>query len=191
MAELTFNVLWEILNYDLGTGKLFWRERPRKYFKSDHDWRSWNTRFSNREAFSYVSEDGHKQGLIFGKQYQAHRVIWCMCFGYWPDDEIDHIDGNPANNLITNLRIASSLINSQNKTKNRRNKSGVSGVIWNKKLSKWMARINDKYKSIYLGVYNDLDDAIRVRKQAEINLNYHSNHGREDLFPTKRRSRRN
>ena len=48
MAELTFNVLWEILNYDFGTGKLFWRERPRKYFKTDRHWNAWNVRFANK-----------------------------------------------------------------------------------------------------------------------------------------------
>lgn len=47
------------------------------------------------------------------------------------------------------------------------NTSGVKGVCWDKKSNKWRAYITFKKEHIYLGVYDSLDKAIEVRKEAE------------------------
>lgn len=47
------------------------------------------------------------------------------------------------------------------------NKSGVKGVCWDKKSSKWRAYITFKKERVYLGIYDLLDKAIEVRKEAE------------------------
>ncbi len=58
-----------------------------------------------------------------------------------------------------------SLINPKHLRKN--NKSGVTGVYWDKKLKKYRARINIKGKSISLGCFKDLKEAKKARKLAE------------------------
>lgn len=64
-----------------------------------------------------------------GRTLYVHRIIWQLVHGAVPDDfVIDHIDGNPLNNLIENLRLVSAEINSRNKKINSRNSTGVTGV---------------------------------------------------------------
>lgn len=65
------------------------------------------------------------EGLFF----KVHRVIYIMLYGPIADDRvIDHIDGNPFNNKILNLRIVDRKTNSQNMKMNIKNKTGVNGV---------------------------------------------------------------
>jgi hypothetical protein len=47
------------------------------------------------------------------------------------------------------------------------NTSGATGVIWNKRLNKWQSRITVDKKDIYLGSYNNFEDAVKARKEAE------------------------
>jgi hypothetical protein len=66
---------------------------------------------------------------VNGQRYLVHRIIWVLEKGYCPIDlEIDHIDGNPFNNRIENLRLATSKQNQRNRSKNINNKTGVHGV---------------------------------------------------------------
>ena len=58
-----------------------------------------------------------------------------------------------------------------------KNKSGHSGVMWNKAVSKWIAQIKAKDKNIYLGSFDKKDDAIHARKVAENKYGFHKNHG--------------
>jgi hypothetical protein len=69
-----------------------------------------------------------------------------MHYGYIPSI-IDHIDGNPLNNNIKNLRPATEMQNHHNMGISKRNKSGIKGVCWDKSKNKWFARCNFDYKS--------------------------------------------
>jgi hypothetical protein len=91
------DLLRKLLRYEPETGKLFWRERDREFFKSDRDYKVWNIRFAGKEAFT-ASDCGYKTGKVFGKTYRAHRIIWALQTGAWPRDEIDHIDQDKSNN---------------------------------------------------------------------------------------------
>ena len=54
------------------------------------------------------------------------------------------------------------------KKRKRKNKdSGVKGVVWSKKRKKWVAQIGFQGKTINLGRYDDIEDAIKARKEAE------------------------
>ncbi len=79
----------------------------------------------------------------------------------------DHIDRNPLNNRRSNLRQATQAENTKNKSKQKNNTSGVTGVGWVKKVCKWRARITFNEKEIYLGVFDDKVDAIKARLRAE------------------------
>lgn len=81
--------------------------------------------------------------------------------------EIDHINRNRSDNRRENLRIATHQENNFNKTHNKNSKSKIKGVYWSDRLGKWYSKIYYNKKSIYLGVFDKLDDAINARKIAE------------------------
>ena len=71
---------------------------------------------------------------------------------------IDHIDGNPLNNKISNLRIASTNQNASNRCKSIPGKSGVRGV-YKHTCGRWAAQIKHDGKVKYLGLFDSVDDA--------------------------------
>ena len=182
--ELTAEIVKELLYYNPNTGKLFWRERPSKYFKNEVDARKWNTRYAGKEAFICKEKDYHlkhvkikrKIGAIFDKKYSAHRVIWLYYYGCWPKDQIDHINHDPTDNRIINLREASNTENQKNRTLNKNSKTGYTGVSWYEKENKYRARIKINRKEIHLGSYDSLEEAVEARELANINYNFHPNH---------------
>ena len=76
---------------------------------------------------------------------------------------VDHIDNDKSNNNISNLRWATHTENGRNQTISKANKSGVKGVLWDKKTNKWKASITIDCILIYLGVFDNLKDAKRAR----------------------------
>ena len=108
----------------------------------------------------YAVYSGTKDGLN-GKY--LHRII----MGDPEDLVVDHINGDILNNCRDNLRVVSRQENSMNQGINKNNKSGVSGVHWNKSTNKWRAKITYKNKRISLGCFEKLEDATKARKDAE------------------------
>lgn len=170
--------LRQLLRYDPETGALHWRERTPDMFVSKHNsaeasCKSWNTRYSGKEAFTYAMLHGHKQGSINGQLLLAHRVCWVLHFGEWPSGVIDHIDGYARNNRISNLRNVSQSENMRNARKWANNTSGFGGVYFDGRYGTWYARIND----IHLGSFSARFDAILARLLAEKTLGYTMRHG--------------
>ena len=153
----------ELLRYDPDTGILYWRIRVSRGTKA---------------GSMAGGSNGKYAALRFkGRLYLSHRVIWLMVSGEWPE-QIDHIDGNPGNNRLDNLRNVSSQENMQNKRLRHDNASGVQGVGWHKQAKKWQANITVAKKQIGLGIYADKAQAIAKRKMAEVIYGFHVNHGR-------------
>jgi hypothetical protein len=143
-------------------------------FGGSQAYKAWNTKYPGTPALNAKHGAGYRHGAIFGKNVLAHRAAWAITHGEWPSDQIDHVNGDPADNRLENLRVVTSRQNSMNMKANSRNSSGVMGVSWNKANDKWRAHIAGKT----LGDFRCKDDAIRARKQAEEKLGYHPNHGR-------------
>lgn len=77
-------------------------------------------------------------------RYLAHRIIWVLNNGSIDSDlVIDHLDGNPFNNDISNLSLKSSSGNSRNARKSIRNTSGRVGVSYSKTRNAWLATYMD------------------------------------------------
>ncbi|MGA2636601.1 HNH endonuclease signature motif containing protein [Methylocella sp.] len=74
-----------------------------------------------------LTKDGYIQLKIDYQCYKAHRVIFLMMTGRWPDPEVDHIDRNPSNNAWINLREATESQNGANRCA-RPNNTGFPGV---------------------------------------------------------------
>lgn len=88
---------------------------------------------------------------VNGKQINAHRAVWFEHYGFWPDCDIDHIDGDKTNNNISNLRLATRSENMANRDKPKQNTSGFKGVFANNS-DTWFARIKSKkFGPEYLG----------------------------------------
>jgi len=96
--------------------------------------------------------------------------------GRFPPNHIDHISGDGTNNRWDNIRNVSRTGNSRNRRMNHNNSSGCAGVTWYPRYSKWLARIGFKGKKITLGYFEDLQEAISVRKNAEVEIGFHPNH---------------
>lgn len=92
---------------------------------------------------------------IGGKRYYAHRLAWLYVHGEWPPLAIDHINRDPSDNRIENLRLADKSQNSANGPTPATNKSGYRGVSWNPRAGKWLAQIVIRGKQTYLGSFAD------------------------------------
>ena len=78
--------------------------------------------------------------------------------GVEPELEMDHINGNPTDNRLCNLRLATRAQNLVN-TKARKNSSGIKGVSWYAAGKKWRAQIKVNGKTHYLGAYSSKEEA--------------------------------
>ena len=79
----------------------------------------------------------------------------------------DHINHNTLDNRKCNLRDSTIDENMKNKNKRKDNKSGITGVYWNKKEKKWIASIQADKNPMRLGAFINKEDAIKVRLKAE------------------------
>jgi len=122
-------------------------------------------------------KDGYLRLNIRGKQFYQHRVAWFIMTGLWPNN-IDHTNGVKTDNRASNLRSVSHTENMRNQKKHSSNKSGHTGVCWDKRSSKWKAFINISGKCKHYGLHLKLDAAIAARKLAEQEFSFHENNGR-------------
>ena len=173
-----------MLRYEPQSGKLFWRKRPAWMFPDDRAHTTcqslasmWNKKFCGKEAFTYLGVHGYLRGSIKPKTFTAHRVAWAIFHGTWPSENIDHINGNRADNRMSNLRDVPNLENCRNQAMSRRNKSGINGVFFAAGFGKWIAQIRDGKRTLHLGSFNGVGEAAAARKEAERQLGYHENHG--------------
>jgi hypothetical protein len=91
---------------------------------------------------------------------------------------VDHINKDKLDNRKNNLRICEQTHNLMNSKISKDNKSGYKGVGFHKPSKKWRARITVDKKTIYLGLFNSKEDAIKARREAEIKYfgEYHYNY---------------
>lgn len=101
-----------------------------------------------------------------GVGYKAHRVVWILHNGIIDNTKcIDHIDGNRANNKISNLRLVSARENCHNMKKGRNNSSGVMGVNFQRNkvgntywVAQWRCFITGKHKAKSFSILKYGDD---------------------------------
>lgn len=106
-----------------------------------------------------VTPYGYRYIQLKGKKYAAHRLVWLIEHGCFPEFDIDHIDGNKLNNRITNLRDATRMQNSQNRGAQKNNKFGLRGVSYNTRLKKYIAQIQHDGVNRHLGVFMTPEEA--------------------------------
>lgn len=168
---------------DIVTGIITWNERPRSHFNSNKGFKGFNTRYKGNEAGSITTHPKtgkqYKRIKIDGKSFSVHRIMWLFYTGGWPNNGIDHIDGDSLNNKANNLRDVTVKENLKNKKKYNSNKTGCCGVWLNKnnKTPRWIAYITVNKKRIHLISTPCFDSAVKARKEAEVEYGFHENHG--------------
>lgn len=101
-----------------------------------------------------------------GKRYLAHRLAWAFTNGEWPDRDLDHTNRVKTDNRIGNLRLATRAENNVNAGLRCTNTSGVKGVYWSKRSSRWIARVQSGGRQVHVGAFKSLDDASAAVAQA-------------------------
>jgi hypothetical protein len=144
--KLSFDELRASLEYDADTG-IFRRKV---------------TVASNARAggvAGYRKPDGYWLISIDHRRFYAHRLAWFYVHGEWPAGMIDHINGDPGDNRIANLREATHAENGRNARRATRNKSGFKGVFFSKQGGSWQAALRLNGRTIYLGRYSTAEAA--------------------------------
>lgn len=167
------SVLRDLLRYDPETGKLFWRHRPPSMF-ADSPKRSrevaaklWNARDADTEAFTASDKRGRRCGRLMGRLVQSHRVAFAIYHGYWPR-LVDHANGDPSDNRISNLREATRAQNGFNAS-SRGGRSKYCGVSYEPRYDKWIAQCSGAPgQSRYIGSFHTEIEAARAYDAAAI-----------------------
>lgn len=110
--------------------------------------------------------NGYMNIGINNKIYKEHRLVYLYHFGFIPKI-IDHINRNKEDNRIENLRECTHSQNKMNQGLKSNNTSGVVGVNFDLRRNNWYARITIKGNVKYLGSYKDIEEAKKVRFNAE------------------------
>jgi hypothetical protein len=141
MTDISYNRLIELVDYDFETG-LFTRKKAVG--------RSFEAR-----VLGYQKNNGYVAFTLDSKKYYAHRLAWLFVHKKFPTHDVDHIDGNRANNKISNLRDIPRSLNLENtiKAKSSNKSTGLIGSYLHEPTGKFMSRIQVNKKDKYLGLY--------------------------------------
>lgn len=136
----------QLFSYNPETGDLIWKRTKNRAQKGT--------------IAGTLSLGGYIVVGVNRNYYKAHRIIWLMEHGDWPEFNIDHIDGNGANNRLDNLRQATQADNCKNSRIRRDNSCGFKGVMYRTKYkNKWRARIQVNGKRKDLGHFATPEEA--------------------------------
>lgn len=146
------------ISYCPETGALTWLPRGVSSFDG---------RLAGKPALSCKNTKGYGHGSYRGIECSAHVIAWMLHYGSPPTGPIDHINGDPADNRISNLRCVTPAINARNRKATRAKGSVVPGIKRSKGF--WSAHIGRRG---YLGSFTCFGQAVRQRKKAEAALGY-------------------
>lgn len=146
--QITHDRLLEILDYDPETGVFVWKTQPCRRLRAG-------------ERAGSLRCDGYRFIRINHKQYSEHRLAWFYVHGRWPAVCIDHVNRDPSDNRISNLREA-------DHTQNRVNRGAPAGKMKGARFngSGWVASIKAYGKSKYLGTFSTEEEASRAYAEA-------------------------
>ena len=116
--------------FEYRDGNLFWKVQ-----------KSYRTKIGQKAGTK--STNGYYNIRVDGVLHKLHRIIYVLHFDFVPE-QLDHIDGDPSNNRIENLRPCNYSENGRNRTKQKNNTSGYKGVSFHKHTNKWIAFCDGK-----------------------------------------------
>lgn len=141
----SYELVNSLLAYDPETGVFTWREYRGGKAKA-------GVQAGHHRA------NGYLQIKVRWQYFEAQRLAWLLSTGSWPRGHVDHLDGDPSNNRIRNLRDVSRQINAQNQRRPRdKSTSGFLGVSPHH--GKFQARIGLDGRNLYLGTFKSPEEA--------------------------------
>lgn len=135
----------ELFHYDQESGILFWKQAGRGRTVGRH------AGHKDRLGYYIVKADG--------AMWCVHRLIWLYVYGVHPSQFLDHIDRDPSNNKIANLREATCAQNGANRRRGSNNTSGIKGVVPVRGGRRWQALIYVNQKPVNLGFFGTKEEA--------------------------------
>jgi hypothetical protein len=142
--------LREVFIYEPATGFL-WRRHP--------------TRRANVSLpCGSTDKSGYMDVCVDKHLMKAHRVVWALVHGHWPEKIIDHVNGVKYDNRIENLRLCVDSENGCNRGAQRNNNTGIKGVTKyeNRYNKPFLAKITIQGKQHFLGYYRTKEAAARA-----------------------------
>jgi hypothetical protein len=146
-------LLQEWFDYDPVTGIFIWKK----------------VHYTNAKLLGKPAGTLRKSGYVFigvpgfGRlRLGAHRLAWIYVHGLMVGGgEVDHIDTNPSNNAIENLRLATSTEQKRNKKVQSNNRCGLKGAYYHAchKGKKWRSQIKVGDRLIFLGYFPTAQEA--------------------------------
>lgn len=150
--EITQEFLRKRFDYNPITGEIIYRYRTGPLAKEG-------------QVAGTVTKNGYLSIQVLKKRIYVHRLIWIYMTGDIPNEDVDHIDGVRTNNQWSNLRLASRQQNMFNKP--GKSSSGIKGVYFVPKTSRWVAELRIDRKRVYQEYFATLDAAaqgIRINR---------------------------
>jgi hypothetical protein len=169
VADITAAQLRAILDYNPETGVFRWRARtPDMFSGAKNPSRAcaiWNAKYA--EAVSGSASSGQWVAIpVNGKFMRAHRIAWVLSYGFETEFLIDHINRNPLDNRLCNLREATPSQNQRNRGMDPRNKSGFKGVSMCRHTQRWRVTLSLNRKQIHVGRFDCLEKAVEAYQEA-------------------------
>lgn len=113
-----------------------------------------------------TNERGYRRVSVDGVRRLAHRVVWAIHYGDWPELLIDHVNGNRSDNRIVNLRLATNSQNLCNRGLQKNSTTGFRGVSFEKRKRLFEAHIKINGKKKFLGYFRTAEEASVVYERA-------------------------
>lgn len=149
---LTIERLRSVLDYSPDDGRFRWKVHKDTFLRPGD------------LASTGTNADGYTSIRVDGVAYKAHRLAWFYVHGRWPTEQIDHINGERADNRIANLREAGRPENAKNRKRNVNNKSGFKGV--HPLNGGWAAQIRVNGNRHHLGTFTTPSAAAAAYREA-------------------------
>ena len=149
MSTITQEYLRQVFDYDQA-GHLIWKRKDR------------GVKLGQKAG--HITKDGYYLIRLDKVLYKGHRLIWLWHNGEWPLDELDHIDNNPSNNAIENLRNATKQQNMRNRGPNKNNALNIKNIHWDKAKKKFVVQFDGKF----MKRFKTLEEAILVADEVRI-----------------------
>lgn len=148
---------YETIRYEPETGLFFWAI-PRPGCRQG-------------DPVGSLNQRGYVVIKLGRKALRAHRLAWFLTHGDWPAGEVDHINGNPADNRLCNLRVVDRAGNSQNRRRAHSDSThGFLGAAWNRQHCRWQAKIMANGKRHHLGYFDTAEAAHAAHMEAKQRL---------------------
>ncbi len=146
MNELSLEFIHRHWSYDPVNGGIVWKEP-----------------LSAKCHITIGAQAGHgvRHGArvvrALGKYHCVHRIVWAIHYGVFPGEIIDHINCDPSDNRIENLRLATLSQNGANRRRHKNSKSPYKGICFVN--GRWVARIRVDGKRYHLGYFATPEEA--------------------------------